>query len=168
MSDHYSGLHEGLAEAEELHQRMLECVDVRRVLMLQKLASGRYAFALERPTMTMPRYVVGTTNVLNDEPHVNGCFVLEAAAMAAFQRDYGVSQPLGAHGAVAAPCVMLAALNAPAWLVVMVILVVLCTLAIQAARALECWSDEREAEHDKDGAWHVKRHAPDPRRSGRD
>lgn len=165
MSDHYADLRSSCSEAEELMARMLECADVKRVLMLRKLASGRYAFALERPTMTMPRYVVGTTNALNDAPHVGGCFVLETAAMASFERDYGC-EPLGAHSA--APCIMLAALDAPAWLVVAVILGVLCTMAIQAAVALECWSDEREAEHDDDGAWHVKRHAPDPRRSGRD
>jgi hypothetical protein len=61
---------------------------------------------------------------------------------------------------------MLAALDAPAWLVVAVILGVLCTMAIKAAIALECWSSDREAEHDEDCSWHVKRHAPDPRRSG--
>jgi hypothetical protein len=150
MSDHYADLRSSCSEAEELMARMLECADVKRVLMLRKLASGRFAFALERPTMTMPRFVVGTTDALNDAPHVGGCFVLEAAAMAAFQRDYGVCERLGVHGA--APCVMLAALDAPIWLVVAVILMVLCTLAIQAAVALECWSDEREAEHDDDGA----------------
>jgi hypothetical protein len=163
MSDHYDGVQPTLSEAEELMARMLECADVKRVLMVRKLASGRYAFAVERPTMTMPRFVVGTTNAYNDEPHVSGCFVAELAALSAFQRDYGY-EPLGAHSA--APCVMLAALDAPAWLVVAVILGVLCTMAIQAAVLLECWSDEREAEHDDDGAWHVKRHAPDPRRSG--
>jgi hypothetical protein len=165
MSDHYDGVQPGLSEAEELMARMLECADVKRVLMVRKLASGRYAFALERPTMTMPRFVVGTTNAWNDEPHVSGCFVAELAALSAFQRDYGC-EPLGAHSA--APCIMLAALDAPAWLVVAVILVVLCTLAIQAAVLLECWSDERESEQDEDCGWHVKRHAPDPRRSGRD
>jgi hypothetical protein len=61
---------------------------------------------------------------------------------------------------------MLAALDSPAWLVVAVILGVLCTMAIKAAIALECWSSDREAEHDEEKAWHVKRHAPDPRRSG--
>ena len=166
MSDHYADLRfccSEAEEAEELMARMLECADVKRVLMLRKLASGRFAFALERPTMTMPRFVVGTTTALNDDPHVGGCFVLEAAAMASFERDYGLRD----HAAPGSACVMLAAVELPAWVVAGVILLVMCWLAIEAAIALEWWSSDREAEHDEDCSWHVKRHAPDPRRSGR-
>lgn len=77
------------AELEQLRDLILQQSDVKRVVGLVSMADGRFAYCIETPFMTFPRFVVGTTDAVNDDVHIHSRCGAEWSAMACFEKLAG-------------------------------------------------------------------------------
>lgn len=81
------------ANLERLRELIKREADVRRVVELVPLASGRFAYLVETPFETFPRFVVGTTDAENEAVEIDLRCGAEWSARAHFETHYGAATP---------------------------------------------------------------------------
>jgi hypothetical protein len=59
-----------MSAAEQLRALIEACDDVKALVRLEELQRGVWLYLIETPFTTFPRYVVGRTDVGNEEPVV--------------------------------------------------------------------------------------------------
>ena len=68
---HYDRLRRDEESAEEsLRGLIMAELDVRTLHALERLKDGRWAYLIETPFMTFPRFAVGTTSATNEDVRI--------------------------------------------------------------------------------------------------
>lgn len=80
-------------EIERLRALIVAEGDVRRIMELVPLAGGRYAYLIETPFETLPKFVVGTTDAQNANVDIELRCGAEWSAREHFERHYGQPSP---------------------------------------------------------------------------
>lgn len=77
---------------EDLRREIAGQADVRRVVELVPLAGGRFAYLIETPFETFPKFVVGTTDATNEDVRIGLRCGAEWSARDYFDATYGTME----------------------------------------------------------------------------